>query len=111
MRTRPVPSHPQYDDLSEKARSSYTCVVCGSDVREDKPHFVVHLIRGGATMLHPEDEAAYAADEMLHDAGNLGAQPVGPNCVRRFNLQEWVVRYDPGSARPTTGVLDSSRRT
>jgi hypothetical protein len=95
LRTLRSPTHPQRSRLSDMAKTDYTCYVCGVDVTEKQVHFIVHPIRGGHLLLHPGDEEKYDQGEGQHDTGNLGAQPVGPSCVKKFKLQEWAVRHDP----------------
>jgi len=95
LRTCPVPSHPQWAHLVSRTKTNYTCIVCGMDVDEGKPHFVARVIRGGGTILHPDDEPLYEAGERRTGNSDLGRWPVGPNCVKRFKLGAWVARHVP----------------
>lgn len=82
MRTINIPTNPAPAKM-QKARSGNfdPCVICGIAV--SKPKFQCHVIGGGSLALLPEDEALFAADHAAQ-AGDLGAQPVGTDCLRRF---------------------------
>jgi hypothetical protein len=45
----------------------------------------VHVIDGGSTILHPEDEQLYYSDE-----GDLYWHPIGPECAKIFGF-EWSI--------------------
>ena len=82
MRTIKIPSNPSPDQI-KRARSAdaYPCVICGIPVT--KPKFICHEVYGGGWAVHPGDETVFAADKSL-ESGDLGCQPVGTDCLRRF---------------------------
>lgn len=82
MRTISIPTNPAPKKM-QKARSGDCdpCVICGIGVA--KPKFQCHVIGGGGIALLPDDEALFAADATAQ-AGDLGCQPVGTDCLRRF---------------------------
>jgi len=41
--------------------------------------YAVHVINGGADVLHPDDEALY-----VPDGGDMGCHMLGPECRKRF---------------------------
>jgi hypothetical protein len=53
------------------------CAACGREMKEKV--WAVHVIDGGARVLHPEDEAAYSPD-----SGEMGFHFVGPECRKKF---------------------------
>lgn len=57
------------------------CAMCMKPVKG--AYRVVHVVMGGAAVLHPADEALYVSDN-----GDLGAHPIGPDCARKLGL-EW----------------------
>jgi hypothetical protein len=59
------------------------CAVCQKDMK-DEPRRWVHMIDGGPTVLHPEDEHLYTPD-----GGDLGSWPVGPECAKKIG-KEWI---------------------
>lgn len=63
---------------------AYPCVICGIPVA--KPRFTCHVIDGGGTALHRDDEDAYEPD-----GGDLGHYPVGTDCLRQNpQMKEYV---------------------
>jgi hypothetical protein len=59
------------------------CACCGKELKGRV--FVVHVIRGGSDVLHPDSEAAYE-----EDAGEMGFHEIGSGCAQKF----------PGFAKP-----------
>ena len=60
------------------------CCACGKSIKGRSKLFV-HVIRGGSTLLHPEDEALFKAE--VDDpafGGDLGALPIGPDCAKKY---------------------------
>lgn len=55
------------------------CVVCGKTLSTNK--YAVHVIDGGASVLHPEDEAIYASDP---DGGDMDWHYLGSECAKKF---------------------------
>lgn len=75
MRTMPMnwgksrhDSHPDGHD----------CAVCGKWLNP-QTMWAVHVISGGASVLHPDDEAKYTPD-----GGDMGCHMVGPECRKQF---------------------------
>ncbi|RJO72839.1 MAG: hypothetical protein C4523_02390 [Myxococcales bacterium] len=62
-------------------KTNIFCCRCQRDIRPGTPYRMVHLIGGGAYVLHPADEANYKPD-----AGDCGAHPIGPDCARKLGL-------------------------
>lgn len=81
-RTLAVPHTANFTKNNHKPKNGYPCVVCGKECETHKQS--VHLIEGGAAILHPQDEALYK-----DDGGDMGFYPVGNDCVKKFNLKEW----------------------
>lgn len=71
MKVRTIPMK-----WADKERGQYPCAYCGRPTRRD---FAVHVIDGGSTVLHPEDEPLYQSDD-----GDMGLHFVGPECRKRF---------------------------
>ena len=72
-------SDPQFGDKGPR------CTTCGKVMLPGKPRFYVHSIDGGASVLHPDSEADYAAlGAKLTDSSDMGFWPVGPECARKF---------------------------
>jgi len=59
------------------------CVICGRDIKDTCAYRQVHLIEGGATILHPDDEMEYVSDN-----SDLGVMPIGMGCARSIGF-EW----------------------
>lgn len=70
-------------NAKREPKTSMFCCACHKDIK-GKPKYYVHVIDGGVTALHPEDE-----DKYVSDGGDLGAQPIGSDCARKLGL-EWV---------------------
>lgn len=87
MRTIIIPQNPAPEKMKRaRGADAYPCVICGIPVT--KPRFYCHEIEGGGVALHPADEAKYQPD-----GGDLGCQPVGSDCLRRFpEMKPYSVR-------------------
>lgn len=83
---------PKCHDNRDKAKTDYTCYLCGRDINAKKDHFMIHVIHGGHEVLHPDDEAEYTTVE---DNGDLGGNPVGPTCVKKRGLVGWASKVGP----------------
>lgn len=85
----PVKQEPRYRSLVrlEKYRgvvsSEEPCVRCGKAIRRKKR--MVHLVDGGSSILHPDDEHLYQSDN-----GDMYWYPIGSDCARVLGL-EWSV--------------------
>ena len=65
------------------------CIVCGKGVKNVR--HTLHVINGGHTALHPDDESLYVSD-----GGDMYHFPVGPDCLRRHpELREYVTKVQP----------------
>jgi hypothetical protein len=60
------------------------CVACGRSVKPGML-YSVHVINGGADILHPQDEANYTPD-----AGEMGWHNLGPECRKQFGDFVWA---------------------
>lgn len=54
------------------------CIICNAPIRNPDRAKWVHEIDGGGTLRTPDDPEPY------DPAGELGAQPVGPECYRKY---------------------------
>lgn len=82
IRTILIPKNPAPAPMKRvRGGDGLPCVICGLTVT--KPKFECHLVLGGDHALHPEDEAAFAADTE-QQRGDMGYYPVGTDCLRRF---------------------------
>jgi hypothetical protein len=61
-----------------KERGGNPCAVCGRPLAESG-NWAVHVICGGAKVLHPDDEGLYTSD-----AGEMGCHMIGPECRKKF---------------------------
>lgn len=71
-----------YDARREPKTDRY-CVRCQKDLKKGAEFRQIHLVDGGAMILHPEDEAIY-----MSDAGDLGTHLLGMECARIIGM-EW----------------------
>jgi hypothetical protein len=84
MRTIDIPRNPAPEKMKRMRPgdgNSYPCVICGIAVT--KPKFMCHMIGGGGVALHPDDENLFAQDAEAQ-RGDLGCQPIGTDCLRRY---------------------------
>lgn len=75
-------------DARHLPKTDHYCCKCQKDLTPGAQFRVVHLVRGGAYVLHPNDEERYQASG-LHD-DDVGAHPIGLDCARKLGL-EWSV--------------------
>jgi hypothetical protein len=61
-----------------KERGRLPCAVCGRPLGW-QVRWAVHVIDGGALVLHPEDERRY-----IPDSGDMGCYMIGPECRKKF---------------------------
>lgn len=61
------------------------CFACNKKLTS-KVMYAVHLIAGGNTILHPDDENSY-----VPDGGDVGCWMLGPECAKRLGL-EWLTK-------------------
>ena len=70
---------------------AYTCIVCGLPMPQ--PKFMCHVIDGGGTALHVDDEEAYRPD-----GGDLAFLPLGTDCLRQHpELKPYAHKVEPGT--------------
>jgi len=68
-------------DNRNVSTTSPTCCRCGRHIAS-RTYRTVHLIAGGAQVLHPEDEQLYTPDE-----GDMGWHPIGNGCARKLGME------------------------
>lgn len=73
-------------DYRKKPKSDYYCVVCQKAIRKGSTHRLIHLVDGGNTVLHPQDEHLYQPD-----GGDCGLHPIGNDCAKKAGL-EWSIK-------------------
>lgn len=91
LRTIEIPRSPAPDKRRRAGGDAYPCVVCGIAVT--KPKFTCHLIDGGGTALHRDDEDRYEPD-----GGDVGHYPIGTDCLRRHpEMKDYVHKVQEAS--------------
>lgn len=100
-RFKPIQFHARRRINEETAKTDYVCYVCGRDIDGSKPHWMIHAVHGGSDVIHPADEEAYM---VTNDRGDLGGQPVGPTCVKKYGLTGWATLVPPNAPGPA-GVI------
>ena len=69
-----------------KHGDAFACIICG--LPAPAPKFYCHVIDGGGTALHAEDEALY-----VPDGGDMLFLPVGPECLKKHpEMKPFVVK-------------------
>lgn len=68
-------------DARREPKTSHFCVRCQKDLKLGAPYRTVHLVDGGALVLHPDDEAAY-----IPDREDRGFYAIGMDCARILGL-------------------------
>lgn len=71
-------------DARRDPKTNHYCVACQKDLKQGQKHRTVHMIKGGYTALHPEDEHKYKPD-----SGDMGHWPIGMDCAKKLGL-EWT---------------------
>lgn len=81
LRTTPAPA--SFSDRKSQDRADKTtaaggtpCMACGRPLNPAKT-YDVHIINGGNSVLHPDDE-----DKYVPDGGDIGHWDVGPECIK-----------------------------
>lgn len=81
IRTTPAPA--SFSDRKSQDRADKTtaaggtpCMACGRPLNPAKT-YDVHIIDGGNSVLHPDDE-----DKYVPDGGDIGHWDVGPECIK-----------------------------
>jgi hypothetical protein len=70
-------------DFRKDPKTDLFCCRCQKDIKPNSGRKWVHLIDGGASILHPDDEKLYTPD-----GGDLGLYPIGMECARIIG-KEW----------------------
>ena len=79
-------------DARRRPKTDRSCVRCQKDLRSGAKVRVVHIVDGGAFILHPADEEKYA--EVKH-SDDCGAFLVGVDCARIIGM-EWTTEGNRG---------------
>lgn len=66
-------------DNRPRPKTNTYCVKCNRDLKSGQSRREIHLISGGAEVLHPADEALY-----VPDAGDMGWHFIGSDCARKI---------------------------
>ena len=71
-----------------QTKSAYhsPCAACGRELAATGKRYAVHVINGGADVLHPSDEAIY-----VPDGGEMGLHFIGSECRKRFG--EFAIKW------------------
>lgn len=77
-------------DFRRNPKTSHYCCKCQKDIDPSKPYRMVHLVDGGAWVLHPEEEARY-----VPNGGDVGGHPIGPDCSKRLGIEWTQGAYGP----------------
>lgn len=73
-------------DARREPKTDHYCARCQKDICGS--YRCIHLVDGGAFILHPEDEAVYAATGKAGGSDDCGAHFLGSDCARKLGL-EW----------------------
>lgn len=73
-------------DFRRDPKTDCFCARCQKDLKQDQPRRWVHIVDGGGAVLHPEDEAIFAASPEAQP-GDLYWFPVGMDCARKIGLE------------------------
>lgn len=71
-------------DFRRQQKTSHFCWRCQKDLKPGQPYREIHIIEGGAEILHPDDESEYVSD-----GGDMYFFPVGMDCAKKIGL-EWT---------------------
>ena len=85
----PSVSREQYERNQKRSgHAVQVCYICGSSCKN--PTLWIHVVHGGGYALLAEE----AAPKWISPHGDLGLQPVGASCVKRFpELKEYIQRF------------------
>jgi hypothetical protein len=72
-----------YDARREPKTDRY-CVRCQKDIKQGSVCRSVHIVDGGAMVLHPADEHLYTSN-----SGDCGSYLIGPDCASILGI-EWT---------------------
>jgi hypothetical protein len=76
IKVRTMPTPPRTD--RQFHGDDQYCICCGKKVNP-KRMWAVHIIDGGSSILHPDDEHLYVSD-----AGEMGCHMIGSECRKQF---------------------------
>jgi len=82
VKTTPLAANDQ-----REPKTAFYCVKCNKDLKQTAPARMVHLIAGGDTVLHPDDEKSYVGLGPHPD--DLGWNYIGQDCAKKLGL-EWT---------------------
>lgn len=74
-------------DNRPNPRTDLYCVRCNRDLKPTAKRFCVHVVAGGAQVLHPEDEEAWLQAGPHDD--DLGVLHIGRCCAKTLGM-EWT---------------------
>lgn len=69
------------DNRAKEPKTAHYCIRCLRDLKPGSAYRVIHVVNGGASVLHPAEEATY-----VPDAGEMGWFSIGMNCARIVGL-------------------------
>lgn len=70
-------------DARRDPKTNRFCIKCQKDLKPGGSYHAVHIVGGGASILHPADEDLY-----VDDGGDMNFFEVGNDCARQIGL-EW----------------------
>lgn len=71
------------------------CVLCGKKVETKKSHWDLVVVSGYAVARSDEEAKQYEIDRCGSHAGDYGAEPIGPDCLRNHpDLKEYAIRSE-----------------
>jgi hypothetical protein len=71
-----------YSETRMESKTECDCIVCGKPTSAIR---WIHIIDGGGMVLHPLEEENYRARFSEEgDSADLGLQPIGSDCARKF---------------------------
>jgi hypothetical protein len=74
--------------MAEADEAVVWCTICGRKLNPTTA-WSVHIVNGGDSILHPEDEPAYK-----DDGGDMGCWHLGADCAKSVPM-EFRVKYQP----------------
>jgi hypothetical protein len=71
-------------DYRREPKTDLYCAHCQKDLDPKQAYRRVHVVDGGANLIHPDDEALWSVDP--HHSDEQRMYPVGPECAKRLGL-------------------------
>lgn len=87
-------------DYRREPKTEVFCARCQKDLKPGQKRRGVHIVDGGAMVLHPDDEAIYNALPAEAKRGDCGCWLVGMDCARQIGM-EWTFAVEANE--PMTG--------